>query len=113
MKTVITANEGVRGGKTISLKQTVNEALTQCPDVSNVFVYQRTSSIVPSVTGRDVCLEEVCLEEVCHLCYVTFVMSPLLCHLCYVTFVMSPLLGTCKNFPKCLNISTRWYEKNS
>ena len=57
VKTVITANEGVRGGKPIALKKTVDQALTQCPDVSTVFMYQRTPTQVNIVEGRDVDLE--------------------------------------------------------
>ena len=39
---VITANEGVRGGKAIPLKANVDEALKQCPDVKHVFVVEHT-----------------------------------------------------------------------
>ena len=41
---VITANEGVRGGKAIPLKANVDEALKQCPDVKHVFVVEHTAS---------------------------------------------------------------------
>ena len=41
-RVVITANEAMRGGKTISLKTTVDEALAGCPDVQHVFVQKRT-----------------------------------------------------------------------
>ena len=41
---VITANEGVRGGKAIPLKANVDEALKQCPDVRHVFVVEHTAT---------------------------------------------------------------------
>ncbi|MCV5737691.1 AMP-binding protein, partial [Escherichia coli] len=41
-RTVITADEGVRGGKYIPLKQNVEKALKDCPDVSTVVVVERT-----------------------------------------------------------------------
>ncbi len=39
---VITADEGVRGGKSVPLKANTDEALTKCPDVKNVIVVKRT-----------------------------------------------------------------------
>lgn len=59
MKTVITANEGLRGGKKIALKNTVDKALEQCPEVENVFVYHRTDADTQMKEGRDINLEEV------------------------------------------------------
>ncbi|WP_018693781.1 acetate--CoA ligase [Algicola sagamiensis] len=41
-KVVVTANEGVRGGKTIPLKDNTDQALLQCPNVESVFVVQVT-----------------------------------------------------------------------
>ena len=43
---VITADEGVRGGKKIPLKKNVDEALTECPDVESVIVVRRTGGVV-------------------------------------------------------------------
>ena len=51
---VITADEGVRGGKSIPLKANTDAALTQCPDVTSVIVVQRTASGVAMQDGRDV-----------------------------------------------------------
>ncbi|CAH6720080.1 acetyl-coenzyme A synthetase 1 [[Candida] jaroonii] len=53
-KIVITADESKRGGKTIETKKIVDDALKQCPDVSNVLVYKRTgNSHVPFNKERD------------------------------------------------------------
>ncbi len=41
---VITANEGIRGGKLIPLKNNVDEALEDCPDVHSVVVINRTNN---------------------------------------------------------------------
>eukprot|EP00094_Tigriopus_californicus_P013258 TCALIF_12822-PA protein Name:"Similar to Acss1 Acetyl-coenzyme A synthetase 2-like, mitochondrial (Mus musculus)" AED:0.25 eAED:0.25 QI:0/0/0/0.90/0.9/0.81/11/0/623 len=49
---LITADEGVRGGKTIPLKQTVDKALGRCPSVKNVFVMRRTGAEVPMATNH-------------------------------------------------------------
>jgi acetyl-CoA synthetase len=50
---VITADEGLRGGKTVPLKTNVDEALKQCPDVKTVLVVKRTGAAVAMQTGRD------------------------------------------------------------
>lgn len=54
-QTVITADQGVRGGRTIPLKANVDEALEQCPNVHSVFVVRRTNVEVPWHEERDVC----------------------------------------------------------
>lgn len=58
-KAVITADQGMRGGKVIELKKTVDEAVTNCDFVKNVFVMTRTGAPVSWQHGRDVKLEEV------------------------------------------------------
>ena len=55
---VVTANEGMRGGKVIPLKTNVDTALTACPLVRNVIVVQRTANAVPMQDGRDVWYHE-------------------------------------------------------
>ena len=55
---VITADEGLRGGKTVPLKMNVDLALTQCPDVRTVLVVKRTGCAVLMHAGRDVWLHE-------------------------------------------------------
>ncbi len=52
-RTVITADEGVRGGKPVALKQNVDKALTSCPNVSTVLVVERTGASVNWSEGRD------------------------------------------------------------
>jgi acetyl-CoA synthetase len=55
---VITADEGVRGGKRIPLKRNVDEAL-QPRDVPTVIVVTRTGAEVPMKDGRDISYSEV------------------------------------------------------
>ena len=50
---VITADEGVRGGKKVPLKANVDTALMQCPNVTNVVVVQRTQGHIAWHEGRD------------------------------------------------------------
>ena len=50
---VITADGGWRRGKIVPLKPAVDEALTECPGVSNVVVYKRTANDVEFSEGRD------------------------------------------------------------
>jgi len=55
---VITADEGVRGGRKIPLKANTDEALLQCPDVTSVIVVHRTGGNVAMKAGRDIWLHE-------------------------------------------------------
>jgi len=50
---VITADEGLRGGKVVPLKLNVDEALKDCPGVKDVIVVRRTRADVPMQAGRD------------------------------------------------------------
>ena len=59
---VITADEGVRGGKVIPLKATVDEAVKECESVKSVFVAARTGAKVP-MYDRDIPMEEVCRDN--------------------------------------------------
>ncbi|WP_110968908.1 acetate--CoA ligase [Pseudomonas huaxiensis] len=52
-RTVITADEGVRGGKTVALKQNVDKALASCPNVNSVVVVKRTGGKVEWNDKRD------------------------------------------------------------
>ena len=58
-ETVITADQGIRGGKPIELKKMVDEAVASCPCVKRVFVYRRTGAEVP-MGPIDIFLDEVC-----------------------------------------------------
>ncbi len=50
---VVTADEGLRGGKPIALKTNTDLALTQCPEVKTVIVVKRTGAKVLMHAGRD------------------------------------------------------------
>ncbi|EIZ81267.1 acetyl-CoA synthetase [Novosphingobium sp. Rr 2-17] len=51
---VITADEGLRGGKTVPLKANVDAALAHCTSVETVLVVQRTGAPVAMKAGRDI-----------------------------------------------------------
>ena len=59
---VITADEGVRGGRTIPLKDNVDQALTKTPCVESVLVVRRTGGTVAMTEGRDVWAHDICAE---------------------------------------------------
>ena len=58
-QTVITADEGLRGGKTIPLKQNVDKALEGCSNVHTVLVITRTEAEIPWNEDCDVRYEEI------------------------------------------------------
>ncbi len=59
---VITADEGLRGGKKVPLKANTDEALKDCPSVETVIVVNRTGGDVNMQEGRDVWYEDICAE---------------------------------------------------
>uniref|UniRef100_A0A8C4VME9 Propionate--CoA ligase n=1 Tax=Gopherus evgoodei TaxID=1825980 RepID=A0A8C4VME9_9SAUR len=61
-KAVITYNQGLRGGRAVELKKTVDEAVKNCPSIKHVFVAQRTDSTV-HMGNRDIPLEEEMAKE--------------------------------------------------
>jgi acetyl-CoA synthetase len=58
-QTIITADEGVRGGRTVPLKSNVDKALEDCADVHSVFVVRRTHGEILWNDDRDVCYHKL------------------------------------------------------
>jgi len=56
---LITADEGIRGGKIIPLKKIADEALTQCPEVKKCVVIQRTGNQVDWDNERDISYKDL------------------------------------------------------
>ena len=50
---LITADEGLRGGRKVALKANADEALKSCPTVKDVIVFRRTGAKVGWQAGRD------------------------------------------------------------
>lgn len=55
---VITADEGLRGGRPVPLKANTDRALAHCPNVHTVFVVKRTGGAIDWSEGRDVWYEQ-------------------------------------------------------
>ncbi|MBL8835242.1 MAG: acetate--CoA ligase [Alphaproteobacteria bacterium] len=55
---IITADEGLRGGRKVPLKANCDAALKQCPDVKTVLVVRRTGGQIGWVDGRDLWYHE-------------------------------------------------------
>ncbi|MGB0747210.1 MAG: acetate--CoA ligase [Magnetospiraceae bacterium] len=62
-KMVITADEGLRGGRKVPLKANADKALETCPSVTCMIVVKRTGGDVAWVDGRDVWYEEVTASQ--------------------------------------------------
>lgn len=66
-KMLITSDGSYRGAKTLNLKNIVDEALEDCPNVSSVLVAKRTGEEIEMKDGRDEWLEPL-LEEASDEC---------------------------------------------
>lgn len=62
-QTVITADQGIRGGKTVPLKANTDIALQECPNVKNVVVVQRTKGDIDWHEHRDCWYHEITANE--------------------------------------------------
>ncbi|UTW45126.1 acetate--CoA ligase [bacterium SCSIO 12696] len=63
---VITADEGVRGGKAIPLKANTDAALANCPDVHSCVVVRRTGGDIAWNEGRDIWYHQATAEVEAH-----------------------------------------------
>jgi acetyl-CoA synthetase len=64
---VITADEGLRGGRSVPLKANVDAAIAKVGEVDHVLVVRRTGGKVDMVPGRDVYLDQA-VEQVTDEC---------------------------------------------
>ena len=64
---IITADEGVRGGKKIPLKLTVDQALETCPEVKKCLIVKRTNKEIELKLNRDIFYEDLVkeVEDIC------------------------------------------------
>ena len=58
-QTLITADEGLRGGRAVPLKQNADVAVADCPNVHTVLTVRRTGGDVPWHEGRDIWYHEL------------------------------------------------------
>jgi acetyl-CoA synthetase len=58
-KVMLTADGGIRGGKTIELKKIVDEAVAEVPTTQQVLVVKRVGNEPPMQSGRDVYLHDL------------------------------------------------------
>ncbi len=61
-RVVITADEGLRGGKTVPLKANTDQALEHCPNVHTVITVRNTGGDIGWTEGRDVWYHESTAE---------------------------------------------------
>jgi len=62
-KIVLTSDGAYRGNKQLPMKTTVDEALKNCPSITNVLVYKRTNENVPMQAGRDLDWQTECEKQ--------------------------------------------------
>jgi acetyl-CoA synthetase len=66
---VITADEGLRGGRKVPLKANADAALKSCPSVKNMLVVKRTGGTVEWAKGRDLPPTEMNAEDPLFILY--------------------------------------------
>ena len=66
-KFIITADEGIRGGKTIPLKAITDKALERCSDLKKCLIIKRTGNKINLLKGRDVYLDDI-IQNVDNFC---------------------------------------------
>ncbi|HEX5455670.1 MAG TPA: acetate--CoA ligase [Stellaceae bacterium] len=59
---LITADEGLRGGRRVPLKRNADTALQQCPEVDTVIVVRRTGGAIDWTEARDRWYHELCAK---------------------------------------------------
>ena len=64
---IVTADEGIRGGKKIPLKETTDKALQNCPGVKKCLVFKRTNKSLNLIGDRDVYFDDLAknVDSVC------------------------------------------------
>ena len=62
-QTVITADQGLRGGKPVPLKENTEAALVDCPNVHTVVTVKRTGADVTWQEGRDVWYDDLTANQ--------------------------------------------------
>lgn len=62
-RVVITADEGVRGGRAVPLKANADKSLLECPDVHTCLVLQRTGGAIDWSEGRDIWYHDAIAAE--------------------------------------------------
>ena len=62
-RTVITADEGVRGGRRVPLKANTEAALASCPNVTTVVTVRRTGADVPWNANRDLWYHDLIADQ--------------------------------------------------
>jgi len=60
---IVTADEGIRGGKIIPLKKIADDALSQCPNIKKCIVVRKTGNKIDWMDDRDIYYDEMIKNE--------------------------------------------------